>query len=410
MRFLVRMVSSQPRLSEPRCGCGNCATREFSSRRSRTMPSLLACNSAAMASRSLLAVRMGKFGNGTSRAAKLVVSRSRKRARLWQTQSGAALGAPLLHATTVSNVAFRPDGELFATTTETGVAQLWQTSSRQRIGEPLRHEPHISAIEFTRDGKLFMTAGWDGKVRLWNAATTESAGAAFGTESEITSARFAPTGDAIATGHRDGAVNLWSISGKLLHRMSHKKAITDLAFNPAGQYLVTGSEDQTASIWDVTTGRPLGDPLLHEAPVTAVAFDRVNNRVATAADDGTVRVWNSPTGQPITETLRHDKAATALAFSRDGKTLFSGSRDRTVRIWDVNASLTAAEHKALARFARAISPVGLQASGRTSLRTVESRASVQSDDSDAKGAVGLLRSWFFGDELERPITPFAAIN
>src|SRR5437868_15211181 len=126
-----------------------------------------------------------------------------------------------------------------------------------------------------------MTAGWDGKVRLWNAATAESAGAAFGTESEVTCARFAPTGDAIATGHRDGAINLWSISGKLLHRMSHKKAITDLAFNPAGQYLVTGSEDQTASIWDGAPGRPLGEPLLHDAQVPAAAFGAGNHRVGT---------------------------------------------------------------------------------------------------------------------------------
>ena len=255
-----------------------------------------------------------------------------------------------------------------------------------------------------------MTAGWDGKVRLWNAATAESAGAAFGTDKEITCARFAPTGNAIATGHRDGAVNLWSISGNLLQRMSHKKGITDLAFNPSGQYLVTGSEDGTASVWDVATGRPLGDPLLHAAPVVAVVFDPAGNRVATAADDGTARVWRCPTGQPITETLRHDKAATSLVFSHDGKTLFSGSRDRTARIWDVSASLTTADRKALVRLARAISPVGLQASGRTAMRTVESMADMQSDDPDGKGAVALLRKWFFGDELERPLTPFATIN
>jgi len=331
-------------------------------------------------------------------------------ARVWQTQSGVAVGAPLPHATTVSKLAFRPDGELFATATETGIAQLWQTTSRQRIGEPIRHEPRISAIEFSRDGKLCMTAGWDGKVRLWNAATAHSAAAPFGTDKEITCARFAPAGNAIATGHRDGAVNLWSISGNLLHRMSHKKAITDLAFNPAGQYLVTGSEDETASVWDVATGRPLGDPLLHEAPVVAVAFDPVTNRIATAADDGTARVWHCPTGQPITETLRHDKALTSLVFSHDGKTLFSGSRDRTVRIWDVNATLTAAERKALVRLVRAISPVALQASGRTSLRTIESAANIQADVSDGKGAVALFQKWFFGDELERPLTPFATIN
>jgi len=331
-------------------------------------------------------------------------------ARMWQTQSGIAVGAPLLHATTVSQVAFRPDGELFATATETGIAQLWQTASRERVGQPIRHEPRISAIEFSRDGKLFMTAGWDGKVHLWNGTTAESTGAAFGTDKEITCARFAPAGNAIATGHRDGAVNVWSITGQLLQRMSHKKVVTDLAFNPGGQYLVTGSADGTASVWDVATGRPLGDPLLHAAPINAVAFDPAGHRVATAAEDGMVRVWHCPTGEPITETLHHEKAATALVFSHDGKTLFSGSRDRTVRIWDVNASLTAAERKALVRLARAISPVGLQASGRTAIRMVESTADMGSGDPDGTGAVALLRKWIVSDELERPLTPFAAIN
>ncbi len=330
-------------------------------------------------------------------------------ARVWQTKSGNAAGAALPHAATVSQVAFRGDGKVFATATETGVAQLWDMVSRARIGDPMRHEPHISAIEFSHDGKL-LTAGWDGKIRQWNAATAESAGPVFGTDQEITCARFAPDNSAIATGHRDGAVNLWSPSGKLLQGMSHKKAITSLAFNRTGQYLVTGSEDYTASVWNVATGRPAGDPIRHDAPVTSVAFDPAGDRVATAADDGTVRIWDALTGQPITETLRHDKGVTGLAFSHDGKVLYSASRDRTVRIWDVPAKLTAADRKALVKIAREISPVGLQSSGRTALRTVEPLAALQVDDQGGQGAAASLRKWFFAAVLERPISPFAAIN
>ncbi|MDP9098832.1 MAG: TIR domain-containing protein [Verrucomicrobiota bacterium] len=331
-------------------------------------------------------------------------------ARIWQTKSGEAVGAALPHAATVSQVAFRGDGKVFTTATETGVAQLWDMVSRERIGDSMRHEPHISGIEFSRDGKLLVTAGWDGKVRQWNAASAESVGAVFGTEHEVTCMRLAPDNNAIATGHRNGAVNLWSLSGKLLQRMSHKKAITSLAFTRTGQYLVTGSEDYTASVWDVATGRPAGEPIRHEAPVTAVAFDPASDRVATAADDGTVRVWDALTGQPITETLRHEKGVTCLEFSHDGKTLFSASRDRTVRIWDVSAKLTAGDRKALVRLAREISPVALQSSGRTALRTIEPLAALQPADHEGQGAAAVLRKWFFADVLERPISPFAALN
>jgi WD40 repeat protein len=331
-------------------------------------------------------------------------------ARIWQTQSGAPNGAALPHATTVSLVAFRGDGKIFATATETGLAQLWDAVSHGRIGEPMRHEPHISAIEFSRDGKLFVTAGWDGKIRLWNGATAAPAGPAFGTDQEITCARIALGSDAIATGHRDGAINLWSFSGKLLHQMQHTKAISSLAFSRAGRYLVTGSEDNTASVWDVATGRPSGDPIRHAAPVTAVAFDPMNDRVATAADDGTMRIWDGLTGQPITETLRHEKGITCLEFSHDGKKLFSGSRDRIVKIWDVSTDLTEVDRRELVRLARAISPVGLQTSGRTGLRTIEPMAALQSDVGNGKAAAASLRKWFFADVLERPITPSAGIN
>jgi WD40 repeat protein len=328
------------------------------------------------------------------------------RARSWQTKTGNAIGAPIVHPATVVKVAFRPDGKAFATATETGRAQFWDAQTQQPIGQAMPHEPHISAMQFSRDGKIFMTAGWDGKIRLWNSLDARPTGKAFGGDKEITCAVFSPRGDIIATGHRDGAVNIWSITGKLLHRMSHAKAITDLAFDHTGQRLITGSDDETASVWDTSTGSPLGDPLHHHAPVTAVGFDPASARAATASQDGIVQLWDSLTGRPITEPLVHDKDVTCVVFSHDGKFLFSGSRDRTVRIWDLTAQTK--DRAGLVRFARAICPVELQASGRTAIHSMASLTELEV--SQNYSGANSLAEWFFDQTAHRRLTPFAAIN
>jgi hypothetical protein len=81
-----------------------------------------------------------------------------------------------------------------------------------------------------------------------------------------------------------------------------------------------------------------------------------------------------------------------------------------VRIWDVPAKLTGTDRKALVKLAREISPVGLQSSGRAGLRTIEPLAAVQAANQGGQGATASLRKWFFADVLERPISPFAAVN
>lgn len=41
---------------------------------------------------------------------------------------------------------------------------------------------------------------------------------------------------------------------------------------------------------------------------------------------------------------------------------------------------------------------------------MEPMGEMQREVSDEQGAIAPLRKWFFGDEQERPLTPFAAIN
>ncbi|MFJ1832111.1 hypothetical protein ACIOG9_47545, partial [Streptomyces sp. NPDC088178] len=69
---------------------------------------------------------------------------------------------------------------------------------------------------------------------------------------------------------------------------------------------VTGSDDETVRVWDLTTGRPVGEPLTgHTDSVCAVATGVVDGRpvAVTGSDDETVRVWDLTTGRPVGEPL-----------------------------------------------------------------------------------------------------------
>ncbi|AZS76879.1 hypothetical protein DDE74_36620 [Streptomyces lydicus] len=118
----------------------------------------------------------------------------------------------------------------------------------------------------------------------------------------------------------------------------HAVACTELDGLPIA---VTGSSDHTVRVWDLTTGRPLGKPLTgHTNLVLAVACTEVNGSpiAVTTGWDQTVRVWDLTTGRPLGEPLTgHTERVHAVACTElDGLPIaVTGSSDHTVRVWDL---------------------------------------------------------------------------
>ncbi|WP_331764224.1 caspase family protein (plasmid) [Streptomyces atratus] len=104
---------------------------------------------------------------------------------------------------------------------------------------------------------------------------------------------------------------------------------------------VTGDSDRTVQVWDLTTGRPMGEPLTgHTQWVNAVACAVLDGRpvAVTGSDDHTVRVWDLTTGRQIGEPLTgHTGGVSAVACTvLDGRPVaITGGWDRTVRVWDL---------------------------------------------------------------------------
>jgi WD40 repeat protein len=122
-------------------------------------------------------------------------------------------GAPtgdLVSPTTssVTDVAFSPDGRSAATSDQFGPARVWDVATRTSLA--LRgHAAEVTSVSFSPDGQLVVTAGLDGTARVWQAATGSSVAVLGAGGRPVFAAEFSPDGRFVATGGADRVVRLY---------------------------------------------------------------------------------------------------------------------------------------------------------------------------------------------------------
>lgn len=256
--------------------------------------------------------------------------------RLWDLANGRQVVPPLSgHSSAVLAVAFSPDGSRLASGGLDGTVRQWDAVTGQPIGVPMPdHHDAVYSVAYRPDGLVLASAGGDNAVRLWRSATGEAIGKPLnGHQFEVFSVAFSPDGRRLVTGSYDQTVRVWDISDTIL---SGQGALWGAAFSPDGHRIATGGGDRTVRLWNSDTGQPDGPPLAgHEMAVGPVAFSPDGHRLASGSDDMTVRIWDVDSRRPIVAPLAgHTGVLWSVAFSPDGTRLASGSADRTIRLWD----------------------------------------------------------------------------
>ncbi|HRE49537.1 MAG TPA: hypothetical protein PLD47_17560 [Aggregatilineales bacterium] len=121
------------------------------------------------------------------------------------------LGSPtlrLVHSAPVTHVYYAPNGEHLITITDSGVVWLWDAVTGE-LGEATKgHTGTIFDLAFSPDGSLFATAGADRTV-VWDARTGKAllplpSGWAYHVE-------FSASGRFVITAGGDGAVRVWGV-------------------------------------------------------------------------------------------------------------------------------------------------------------------------------------------------------
>ena len=280
--------------------------------------------------------------------------------RLWTADGRALLNAPL-HVISkrsdsdefVAALAFSPDGKVLASVSNGDVVRFADIPSRQPRG-PETGGPAGGDIVFSADGRLAAVggAGPDG-VPLFDVDSGRFSGNSI-PGAHIDRLAVSPDGVLLAEGMSETAdmkpgIELLDFSTRKPVRPRIQTPvwpIQNLIFSPNSQLLAFGNSISGISVLDVKTGRILGSPGGDIGRVSAVTFNPKSNRILWGTEDGWIHAWSikKDTVPELAEKVAFVGKLSSLAFSPDGHTLAIGTSYGTIRIWD-----TAPVHEALGR-------------------------------------------------------------
>jgi serine/threonine protein kinase/WD40 repeat protein len=268
---------------------------------------------------------------------------------LWDVRAGRAAAPLFPNFDRESEYEFSPDGSMEAVAHRDGVVRVWHLAGylngarevharaevpRQAIGyfSCAYHLPWQTG-EFSYGG----AAGLHGKLsqlRQWLPALPRDVA-----DVDVVAAAT-PDGRRFVTvplqTGKDFPALLWDLTtgrplGQPIH---HEESFDHVEFSPDGRFLVTARNPGPAQLWDARVGEPIGGALHHGAGVLHAAFAADGSRLVTCGADGTAQVWDTSTASPVGPRLHHADTINAAALSPDGRQVATASSDGTARLWD----------------------------------------------------------------------------
>ncbi|MGQ0604159.1 MAG: WD40 repeat domain-containing protein, partial [Anaerolineales bacterium] len=262
------------------------------------------------------------------------------------------LTGPGGHSAWVNSLAFSPDGQTLASSSDDQTIQFWNVETgRPQLDPSLRaHTDWVWSVAFSPNGQAMASGGEDQSVVLWNLEGNRL-------DAERLPGHNGPITGLVVEGAVGGQPRLLSAAsdGLRLWDLNAQPATFDtfqatvpvnvpfdgksLVFTPDGRQIVAGGQDGAINVWDAETLRSVGDPIIaHSGTVWALAFSPDGVTLASGSDgDNEVHLWDFATRTPITPLVGDATGIYSLAFSPDGKVIAGGTLDARIFIWEVQS-------------------------------------------------------------------------
>ena len=264
-----------------------------------------------------------------------------KTLRIWDIETGATVGNPLLgHTGELKGVAYSPDGRYIVSASDDMTIRIWDAETGAQLGTPLEgHTGYVSSVAYSPNGQHIISGSEDETIRIWDAGTGVAIGTPLiGHTGPVLSLAYSPNGQHIISGSEDRTIRIWDAGtgaavGNPLH--GHTWHVRSVAYSPDGRHIVSGSVDKSIRIWDANTGDEVGWPLAeHTNSVWSVAYSPNGQHIISGSADKTIRIWDAETGAAIgTPLVGHAGDVPTVAYSTNGEYIISGSGDNTIRVW-----------------------------------------------------------------------------
>ncbi|MGH7131758.1 MAG: protein kinase domain-containing protein [Phycisphaerales bacterium] len=254
----------------------------------------------------------------------------------------------------VNGGAITPDGAVFVA----GYGSFLRSYDLAADPGVRRLPPHDGrcTVAYSPDGEMLATSDNTGRVRLWNARSLAPIHELIGHNARVRSIEFHPSRPIVAAGSEDRSLILWdTTTGRILHRWDRCGDIANRSFNfsPDGRWIATIGTDLVTRIRRVDDGAIVGEMPRVTGELISARFSPDGRRLAVTNRLNQLAVWDvsglnadpAPTPeQPFTPTLAWKPGALAgeqpwtPLFTADGSRLITGDWSRALAIWSFDSS------------------------------------------------------------------------
>ena len=163
--------------------------------------------------------------------------------------------------------AFHPDGKRVAVAwQDDGLLYDWRTARQLRVFQG--HSSTLSDLAFSPDGRTLATVGHDRKLRLWETATGKQREVVVAHRDWVRSVAFAPDGWSLVTAGDDGVVRIWHVATAqlLMELPDDGHYIVKARFTADCRSVICLTSDKRLVVYDSRGHRTSDDPPLAASP------------------------------------------------------------------------------------------------------------------------------------------------
>lgn len=195
---------------------------------------------------------------------------------------------------------FSPDGKLLATASD-HVVRIWDAESAKEIHAFNGHRSTISRLAFCPDGSKIASAGAKGVVKTWVLDDDRETSTFFGHTNAVCCLCFNKKGTRVISGGRDNSIRIWDAATgeELLHLDEHTSPITQISLDQTDELLLTSSQDGNSFVWDVSVSKESKVLRGHKYNVENVKFSPDDEIVYSESVHGETLSWRLDSEQTI---------------------------------------------------------------------------------------------------------------
>ncbi|XVE88069.1 hypothetical protein DITRI_Ditri19aG0038900 [Diplodiscus trichospermus] len=256
-----------------------------------------------------------------------------KKVTIWNMESLDFVRSSEGHSLLITDVRFRPNSTIFATSSFDKTVQIWDCAKPSKsLFKLVGHAEQVLSLDFhPRKVDLLCSCDSDNEMRLWNVNQRSCMHVSKGATKQV---RFQPRlGKLIATASGN-VLNLIDVETNkpLFFLKGHNKEILSICWDPSGKYIASISED-SARVWSVSGEECLYELLSTGNKFQSCTFHPVYSQLLVIGGYQSLELWNPVESNKTWTVEAHRGIISSLAYSLQTEMVASTSHDQCVKIW-----------------------------------------------------------------------------